>query len=174
MNLKTVAALLLGLAPFTAMAAGHDFDATVSSIEHSYHLHRQHIPLIGLASFCAHVATHGAVKGIKIADFGEHARLPWGADLPRLLQGTLGSSWSLIVESRSRGTSLGGLTANAGQFETSEQDAIFAHAHGERMTLLVAAYDHDGLSVVRVDLNAAQFGKWMHDPVRHARHAETN
>jgi hypothetical protein len=173
-KLTTVAALLLGFVPLSAIAADHDFNDAVSSIEHNYHLHRQHIPLIGLASFCAHIATSGAVRGIRIAAFAEDARLPGGADLPKLLQGTLGSSWSLIVESRSRGTSPGAAAANAGQFEAGEQDAIFAHPHGERMTLLVAAYDHEGLSLVRVDLNGAQFGKWMHDPVRHARHPETD
>lgn len=41
----------------------NDFNQAVSSIENAYHVHRQHIPLVGLASFCAHVATGGAIQG---------------------------------------------------------------------------------------------------------------
>ena len=170
MNLKVVAALLLGCAPLSAIAADHDFNDAVSSIKHTYHLHRRYVPFIRLASFGAHVATGGAVQGMRIAVFDEKKRLPAGADMPGLLKGALGSSWSLVVESISKDISPA--TANAGARRASEQDAIFAHPHGERMTLLVATYDDEGLSLVRVDLNAAQFAQWLQDPTRHARPTE--
>jgi hypothetical protein len=164
MNRKWITFCLATFLPFTAIASDHDFDDAVSSIEQTYHVHRQHVPMIGFVSFCAHVATGGAVKGIKIAEFDEGSRLPADADLPALLKDSLGANWSLIVESRSKSS----------RSESGEQDAIYALPHGERMTLLVASYDHDGLAIVRLDLNASQFRKWMDDPVHHARHHETD
>lgn len=151
--------LLAALLPLPALHADRDFDDAVSSVEHTYHVHRQHIPLIGLASFCTHVATGGAIKGIRIAEFDDGTRLPEGADLPTLLKETLGSSWSLMVETRSR---------------KGEQDAIYARPHGQRMTLLIASYDTGELSIVRADLDAEHLRKWLNDPVQHARHPETD
>jgi hypothetical protein len=155
---RILTSCLIALSPLTALASDHDFNAAVSSIESAYHVHRQHVPMIGMVSFCAHIATGGAVKGLKIAAFDDGSVLPDSPDLPALLQATLGSGWSLMVDSRSSG----------------EQDAIYAHPEGHRMRLLIASYDHGDLSVVRVDLDATQLVKWMDDPVRHAHHAETN
>jgi hypothetical protein len=146
------------LFPFAAIASDHDFNQAVSSIEQTYHVHRQHTPMIGFAGFAARVATGGSVRGIEIATFDDDSRLPEGADMASLVKGTLGASWSMIVETRSSG----------------EQDAVYARPHGQRMTLLVASYDHGDLSVVQVDLNAKEFQKWMADPVGHARHGETD
>ena len=154
MRLASLTAIAIALSPLSAVASDHDFNAAVASIETNYHLHRQHIPMIGLASFCTHVATGGAIKGIKIAQFDDGSVLPSDSDLPALLQQTLGASWSLIVDTRGKG----------------EQDAIYAHPHAQRMTLLVASYDHGDLSVVRLDLNAEQLARWVNDPVGHARH----
>jgi len=147
-----------GLATSAVQASDHDFDAAVSALEQNYHVHRQHIPMIGLASFCAHVATHGAVQGIKIADFGEDSKLPADADMPEMLRDALGHSWSMVVTSRAR----------------EEQDAVYARPHGERMTLLIASYDRGDLSVVRLDMDAEHLRRWMRDPLQHARHPETN
>ena len=163
MRLANVALCAIALSPLSAVASDHDFNAAVATIETTYHLHRQHIPMVGLVSLCTHVATGGAVKGIRIAQFDDGSILPPHADLPSLLQGTLGASWSLVVDTRSSG----------------EQDAIYARPHGQRMTLLVASYDHGDFSVVRVDLNAAQLARWMDDPIDHTRHhhplqAQTN
>ena len=160
----SLALCAVALTPLTAVASDHDFNAAVASIQASYHVHRQHIPMIGLASFCAHVATGGAIKGIKVAEFDEGSRLPQHADLPALLQSTLGTSWSLVVATRSRGDEHG----------SGEQDAIYARAHGDRMTLLVASYDRDDFSIVRLDMNGEQLAKWIHDPVRHAGHHHTD
>lgn len=156
--IRTVATCFLAaILPLPVLHADRDFNQAVSSMENAYHVHRQHIPLIGLASFCAHVATGGAIKGIKIASFDDGTKLPEGADLPALLKETLGSSWSLIVETRSR---------------KGEQDAIYAHPHGHRMTLLIASYDAGELSVVRTDLDADHLRRWIHQRVDH--HVETD
>jgi hypothetical protein len=150
--------LTLAFAPKPVLASGHDFDTAVLAIEQNYHFHRQHIPMIGFASLCAHVATGGAVKGIKIAEFDEDAHLPEGSDMPAMLKDALGASWSMVVRSQGHG----------------EQDAVYARPHGERMTLLIADYEPGELSVVRLDMDAEHLRKWMSDPVHHARHPETD
>jgi hypothetical protein len=55
-----------------------------------------------------------------------------------------------------------------------EHDAVYARPHGQRMTLLVASYDHGDYSVVRLDLNGEKFRKWMDDRTAHRHHAQTN
>lgn len=150
---------LAAILPLPALHAGRDFNDAVASVERAYNVHRQHIPLIGLGSICARFATGGAIKGIRIAEFDDGTRLPEGADLPALLKESLGSQWSLTVETRS---------------SKGEQDAIYSHPHGQRMTLLIASYEAGELSIVRADMDAEHLRRWMHDPVRHARHSETD
>jgi hypothetical protein len=142
----------------SVQASDRDFDTAVSAIEQNYHLHRQHIPMVGFASLCAHVATGGAVKGIRIAEFDEDAHLPEGSDMPSMLQNALGESWSMVVKSQGR----------------NEQDAVYARPHGQRMTLLIAAYEPGEMSVVRLDMDAEHLRKWMSDPVHHAHHPDTD
>lgn len=149
---------LAALFPLTGIAADHDFNQAVSSIEQTYHVHRQSVPFLGVASFCAHVASGGAIKGIKIAAFDESARLPQDENMGQLVKDSLGASWSMIIESRSSG----------------EHDAVYARPHGQRMTLLVASYDHGELAVVRLDLSGEQFRKWMDDRTQHRHRAETD
>ncbi len=151
----------IALAPVTVMASDHDFGAVVGSLEHGYHLHRKYVPWIGMASFGAHLATGGAVKGIKIAEFEETSLSSpkTGAvlvDLPEVVKEALGASWSLIVASRSRT-----------EGEEREQTAIFVRPHGARMTLLVASFDREEMSVVRLDMNGPQFARWLEKPGQH-------
>ena len=150
---------LAAILPLPVLHADHDFDDAVSSVEHVYHVHRQHIPLVGLGSFAARVATGGAIRGIKIAAFDDGTKLPVGADLPALLRESLGSQWSLTVETH---TSKG------------EQDAVYAHPHGQRMTLLIASYEAGELSIVRADVDSEHLRRWMNDHAGHARHSETD
>ena len=151
---------LAAILPVPLLHADRDFNDAVASVESAYHVHREHIPLIGLGSFCARVATRGAIKGIRIAEFDDGTKLPAGADLAALLKESLGSQWSLTVETHS---------------SKGEQDAIYSHPHGHRMTLLIASYEAGELSIVRADMDAGHFRQWMHDPVvGHARHPETD
>ena len=158
----------IGLLPLTGLASDHDFGAVAGSLEQGYHLHRKSVPWIGMASFCAHIATGGAVKGIQIAEFDRKAQLPRSADVPAVVQSALGASWSLIVASSSRGT------GSHEDGEDREQTAIYARPHGARMTLLVASFDREAMSVVRLDMNAAQFAKWLEKPGAHLHPEETD
>ena len=149
--------LMAAVFPIAAMASDHDFHAAVDSIEATYHVRRQHLPMIGLASLCTQVATGGAVKGLEIAQFKEGSKLPEGADMPALLTRTLGPAWSLVVQSRSSG----------------EQDAVYARPRKERMVLLVASYDHGELSVVRLDMDGVHLAAWMKDHFSQMHHSDT-
>ena len=150
---------LAALLPLPLLHADRDFNEAIASVESAYHVHRQHIQLIGLASFCTHVASGGAIKGVRIAVFDDEAKLPAGADLAALLKEALGSQWSLTVETRN---------------SKGEQDAVYVHPHARRMTLLIASYAAGELSIVRADMDAEHLRRWMHDPAGHARHPETD
>ncbi len=54
------ACCLASILPLPVLHADCDFNNGVAFIEDAYHLHREHIPLIGLGSICARVATGGS------------------------------------------------------------------------------------------------------------------
>ena len=153
---------LAALVPVTASASDHDFNAAAGSIERAFQMQRRHLPLIGLMSFSAEAATGGAVKGIRIAEFDGEPSFSGKTELPAVVQQALGASWSLILTSVA-------LPAQGRQGEHAaeqQQTAIYARPHGKRMVLLVASYDRGEMSLVRMEMNAAHFAKWLQTPGR--------
>ena len=137
--------------PMTVRAAGHhDFDAVVWAVEHQYDAHAEHIPMMGLVSFCGWVATGGGVKGLKIAEF-EHFTGPADpADLDKLVDDSLGGEWQRFVVDRQR---------------NGELNLIYAQPDGRAMRLLIVDYEkHGELDVVRVEVNAERLKHWIRDP----------
>ena len=57
---------IVALIPVSGCAAsGHDFDAVVSAVETRYPAHVERVPMMGLISFCARVATRDGVKACR-------------------------------------------------------------------------------------------------------------
>jgi hypothetical protein len=121
-------------------AAGGGFDDVVNSIESRYHEHAMRIPLMGLASVVAGVATRGGVGGVRVAEF-EHFSAPVdGEELNRMVEEKLGQGWERMIRETSR--------------HGGEQTLIFSHPEGKRMGLFILDLDGAELNVVQVSVDA--------------------
>lgn len=156
--MKTVALVLAPVAavaavaailPWSARAAAKpDFDAVISAVEHRYSAHAERVPMMGFVSFCAHVASGGGVKGMKVAEF-DHLAVPDSAELATVVRQTLGSNWQPFVTERERGGKL---------------SLIFVQPNGSDMRMLIADYEHGELDVVRMEVNGERLAHWVRDP----------
>ncbi|HEY6448410.1 MAG TPA: hypothetical protein VIY53_18270 [Acidobacteriaceae bacterium] len=158
-----VAAILF---PVAGRAASPDFESVVSAVEHRYHGHVQRVPMMGLISFCAHVATRGGVKGMKIAEFDDlnlapekllvrrETAVPGSTDLESLVRDTLGSQWRPFVVEHER---------------DGEENIIYVQPNGSSMRMLIADYEHGELDLVRMEVNGHRLAHWVHDPEASAR-----
>lgn len=147
---------ILVLAPFAVCAAEHDFDGVVAAVEQHYSVHAERVPMMGLISFCAHAATLGGVKGMRIAEFDHFALSEDPAVLQRVVSDSLGSDWRPFVTDRSANGSL---------------SFIFVRPEGNDLRMLIADYDHGELDIVRMELNADRIQRWMRDPEDSAHHS---
>ncbi len=140
-------------------AAGGEggFNGVVDSIESNYHQHAMRIPLMGLASVVASVATHGGVGGVHVAEF-EHFSAPVdGEDLNRLVEEKLGHGWDRMIRETSR--------------HGGEQTLIFSHPEGNRMGLFILDLDGKELNVVQVSVDPDRLNetiiKYKHHDLDH-------
>jgi hypothetical protein len=149
--LAAVLATFLIAVPFTTAraASGHDFDSVVSAVEQRYSAHAERVPMMGFVSFCAHIATAGGVKGMKIAEFDNLPNAPGSAELESLLSNTLGGSWQRFVTDRSR---------------NGDVSIIYVQPDGSAMRMLIADYEHGELDLVRMEVNGERLAHWVHDP----------
>jgi hypothetical protein len=151
LTMATVAVVL----PMTARAAGgHDFDAVVSAVEHRYDARAERVPMMGLVSFCARVATRGGVKGMKVAEFDHLTGAADEDELDKLVSESLGGAWERFVAERKR---------------SGEMNLIYAQPDGPAMRMLIVDYEHNELDVVRLEVNADRLRQWMKDPEGSAR-----
>jgi hypothetical protein len=147
-------ALLLALAT-PAFAADLDFNRLVSGVERRYQVRHEHILLIGFASFCTRIYTHGGVKGLRIADFENSGTRISADDFDAYLHEQLGESWNVIVRSHERAT--------------NEDTIIYARANGKNFLLLIADVENGELSLVNVGINGDKLPKWVNDHEAHER-----
>jgi hypothetical protein len=154
-------AFLLALTATGCRASEHDFSSVVAGVEQRYQVHAQRVPMMGMVSFVAHVATHGGVKGMRIANFENLNSATHGEfdreDLFQFVQSRLDAGWQPFVTERS----------NHG----GEQTVIFVRPSGQSMRMLIANYENGELNLVRMEMNGDRLSHWMKDPDSHARRA---
>jgi hypothetical protein len=150
--------LVVTISAKSAMAAS-DFGSVVSGVERQYSVHAQRVPMMGFISFCAHVGSGGALKGLRVAEF-DHLSLPPGEDrLIELMRSQLDAEWQPFVTTREKGG--------------KEQTAIFVRPVGHAMRMLIADYENGELDIVRIELNGDKIARWIEHPrdeVHHAAH----
>ncbi len=150
MKLSLPCAIVFALLCTTGCSASsHDFDSVVSGVEQRYSVHPQHIPLMGLVSFCGRIYTHGGVKGMRIAEF-DHVGSIDSDSLYSLVRSQLGAQWQPMVTERS--------TAH------SEMSVVFVQPSEKSMRMLFADYENGELDLVRMELNGSALAKWMRNP----------
>jgi hypothetical protein len=152
--LLAAAVLAATMAP-AALAADSEFNALVASIEGRYQVRHEHIPLVGLFSFCASIYTRGGVKGFRVADFEDTGSRISADDFDSFVQGQLGASWSVILRSHEK--------------KTKNDTIIYARSTGDKFLMLIAEVENGELSLVRLRVSANRLSKWVNDEERHER-----
>ncbi len=152
-------ALLAIAVALPAAGADRDFNAVVKGIERQYGIRRSHPHLLGFALFFAKPATWGSgVHGLKLAVFEDGHRTSRNvslADLDGIVSQTLGPEWRPFVRVQSR--------------RDHENTVIYARFSGKQMKMLIASAEHDGLTVVQLDMRESAIKRWAADPQDEAR-----
>jgi hypothetical protein len=132
-------AVLIPTAVVLAATGEGSFDGVVDSIESHYQVHATRIPLMGLVSLVAGVATHDGVRGVHVAEFEHFTADVDGQELKQMVDKKLGSGWELMVRETSR--------------KGGEQTLIYCHPEGRHMGLFIIDKDHGEMDVVQVSVD---------------------
>jgi len=138
-----------------ALAADPEFNAIVSGIEQRYQVRHEHIPFMGLISFCGWVYTRGGVGGLRVADFEDAGTRVSADDIDAFVQVKLGASWTAILRSHGK--------------ETHEDTIVYVRPKGDKFLVLIADIDNGELSLVKLGLNGNKLSKWINDQERRER-----
>jgi hypothetical protein len=150
LHVTSIAVLLLASATVYSFAADHDFDGLVSEVAHRYDAHATRIPMMSLVSLCARFATHGGVKGLRVAEFDDVKATLDVSELSSLVRNHLGPEWQPFISERDK--------------QGKSQSIIFVRAKGDALRMMIADYDHGELDLVRMELSGDSLAKWMRDP----------
>lgn len=156
-----VVALLAVVVALPAAGADRDFNTVVKRIEQQYGIRRSHPHLLGFALFVAKPATWGSgVHGLKVAVFEDEHRnfesVP-ADELDRIVSEALGPKWQPFVRVHSR--------------RDRESTVIYTSWSGNQMKMLIATVEHDGLTVVHIEMSESAIKRWVADPGDEARGA---
>jgi len=130
-----------------AKASANDVSTLQHALDSEFHLHAQHIPMMGIVSLFAHGATHGGVRGMRVVTYED---LPDKLDrdgIAKLVRAHLSSGWSLMV--RDHATSKDG-----------EDEMVWVQPAGERVRMLVVSLEPHEIDLVQMDLSPDQLAKW--------------
>jgi hypothetical protein len=122
-----------------ASGGGRGFNGVVDAIESQYHVRATRIPFMGLISFVASRASHGAAGNLHVAEFENFTADVDGQELNRMVEQKLGDGWERVVRE----------TSKAGH----EQSLIFMRPEGARMGLFVVDKDSNEMDVVQVSVD---------------------
>jgi hypothetical protein len=151
--------VLLVSATGCALAADREFSGLLQKVSHRYEAHVTHIPLMGFASFCARVMTHGGVKHLRVAEFDDVPERLDVSELQSLFRETLSADWQpFVVERDQKGKNL---------------SVIFVRPAGKAMRMLIADYDHKELDLVQLELNGDRLAQWVKKPGRETWNQES-
>ncbi len=156
--ISAAAAVLAASIATPALAADAEFKNLVSGIEQRYQVRHEHIPLIGLISFCSWVYTRGGVRGFRFADFEDTGSRISADDIDALVQVKLGASWTVILRSHEK--------------ETHEDTIIYVRPNGDKFLVLIADVENGELSLVKLSLNGNKLSKWVNDQERHEKKSQ--
>jgi len=143
--------------PVAVLAGGGSgFDGVVNSIESRYQVRATRIPLMGVVSGIARVATKDGVGNLRIAEFDNFSAPVDGDELNRMVEEKLGSGWERMIRETSR--------------SGKEQTLIYVHPEGERMGMFVVDLDGNEMDVVQLSLDPNQ----LNDSIVKYEHHQSN
>jgi hypothetical protein len=150
LRFSPIALLLLVSATVYSFAADRDFDGLVSEVSHRYDAHATRIPMMSFVSLCARFATHGGVKGLRIAEFDDMKATLDVSELSSLVRNHLGPEWQPFINEHDK--------------QGKSESIIFVREKGDALRMMIADYDHGELDLVRMELSGDSLAKWMRDP----------
>jgi hypothetical protein len=154
LRFTSIALVLVVSATFYSFAADREFDGLVSELAHSYDAHPTRIPMMSFVSLCARFATHGGVKGLRVAEFDNVKAAGDASELSSLVRNHLGPEWQPFVREHGK--------------QGKSESIIFVREKGDALRMMIAEYDDGELDLVRMELSGDSLAKWMKDPQRNA------
>lgn len=137
---------------------GGGFDPVVHGIESRYHVHANKIPFMGLISGIAHVASHGGVGGLHVAEIEHFDEDVDGAELTSIVEHHVGKGWGRMIRETSK--------------DGSEQTLIYTKPQGDKMAMLIVDLDGHEMDVVQVSVDPNHLDDDM-SPFHHRHHQYT-
>lgn len=121
--------------------AKDDFGQIVKHIEVTYHVHRQHRWVMGIAGFVVKVSHIGGVKSFKGAIFENQPFVHTVSDtrFSEVMREAMNSGWQPMVQSWDR--------------HSGERTYIYAQDLGKDLKVLVVSLDSDDAVVIQVKVN---------------------
>ena len=131
--------------------SGDSFDALVKGLSAHYSMQPKSIPMMWVVSLCAHGATHGGVKGMKVIEFESFTGASDAAEFDAAVRSNLGEDWSEMVREWQR---------------DGNESLVYVRAQNKQIDLIVVDLDRGGLNLVKMTMNPEQFAKWTKDKGR--------
>lgn len=131
------------------------FDAMVKALSEHYSVHPKKIPLMWAVSLCARGATHGGVRGMRIAQFDHFGPLADQSEFEAMVASKLGDDWTPTVrEHESNGN----------------ESLVYTREDGRLTEFVVITLDHGELNAVRMEMNPEQLSHWVNEREQTALH----
>jgi hypothetical protein len=144
------ALLLLCAGVYTANSQAKPGASNIDTLQHvletQFHLHPEHIPMMGMVSLFARGTTHGGVRGMRVVTYENIPNELDHDSIAKLVRTHLGSAWSLMVRDH--------------ESKGAQDDMVWVQPAGERIRMLVVSLDANDLDLVQMELNPDQLAKW--------------
>lgn len=131
------------------------FDAMVKALSARYAAQPTKIPMMWMVSLCARGATHGGVRGMKIAQFDHFGKVADRDEFDAIVQSKLGEGWQPTVRERE---------------SDGKESLVYTREDGRLMEFVVIDLEDGELSAVRMEMNPEQLAKWVNERGRGVGH----
>jgi hypothetical protein len=142
--------------------ARRDFDRVVREIGAHYQVQPKSLPMMGLVSLCARVATRGGVGEMKVVrlddESGDADRIlqadqaeEGSSGFAKVVRAALGDHWTQMVREHQ---------------ESGEESLVFVQNDAEDLRhtrMIVMDLDHSELNMVALSLDPEQLERWMNE-----------
>jgi hypothetical protein len=157
-----VSTMLAAALAAPALAGDADFRAIVSGVESGYGVHRERIPLFGLARFAVNIAHPEGVKDFDMAIFAAPGGPPLDARrFDAIMRRDGGSRWNAVVRVRKR----------RGR---DEWVSIYARPDGRDWRMLIATFSGSGAVILEARVDVDFLVRALDDPEHAGRALDTN
>lgn len=157
MKNKTRFLLVVALAAATLFASSQqaqakdDFGQIVKHIEVTYHVHRQHRWVMGIAGFVVKVSHIGGVKSFKGAIFENQPFVHAASDtrFNEVMREAMNSGWQPMVQSWDR--------------HSGERTYVYAQDLGKDLKVLVVSLESDEAVVIQVKVDPNKLNEFIRE-----------